>query len=256
MRLPHLGISYRQLPPDISADLQDALQIAVVPIDKQRNAVLSDLQQTLLEVQKLPDNEEKLRRLGELATNVRHYSETKGPEAVALAGAVEQLRNSTRVKVSEAANALDATTVAESDKLKAVVADEAAAEQKAADDAATKQKAADEATAAQQHAVDEAKRQFEEQQKLIQQERDKLQASADGANQRVTEMMGIYSVVKVSAENNIVYDGGKVDAIKKYIVNYIDLNKISKDQNGSYLDCSAGAIDHKSCKENRLCCSW
>ncbi len=56
----------RQLPPDIKSDLLDALQIAAMPIDKRRDEILSDLQRTLLEIQKLPDDEEKLRRLGEL----------------------------------------------------------------------------------------------------------------------------------------------------------------------------------------------
>ena len=38
------------LPSDLKSDLQDALQIAMVPIDKQRNAVLSKLQSKLLAI--------------------------------------------------------------------------------------------------------------------------------------------------------------------------------------------------------------
>ena len=127
------------LPSDLKSDLQDALQIAMVPIDKQRNAVLSKLQSKLLAIQKLPDNEEKLHALSDLAQNVQLYSQVKdAPEAATLTEMVENTRDATRAKVGESANALDATTTAESNKLKAAADDLAAKQKAAADDLAAK----------------------------------------------------------------------------------------------------------------------
>jgi hypothetical protein len=188
----------KQLPPDVKSDLQDALQIAAAPIDRRRNAIFADLQRMLLEIRNLPDNEEKLHRLGELAKSVQAVPES---EAATLAGVIETTRDATRVKINESANAPDAATLAETDKLKVATEDERA-KQRASDDAASVARA----------------------------EADKLKARAVEATQRVAIMVGLFSVAKVCAEDNLIYDDRKVDIIKSRILEFINANKIPKDQ--------------------------
>jgi hypothetical protein len=188
----------QQFPTDIKPGLLDALQIAILPIDKRRNGILADSRRALLEIQKLPDDEEKLHRLSEVATTVKTVP---GSEADTLAGAVETMRAATRLKINESANAPDAATIAETDKLKAATEEERA-----------KQGASEEAA------------------KVASAERDKLKASTAEATQRIAIMVSIFSIAKVCAENNFVYDDNKVGIIKQHIVEAISVAKIPKEQ--------------------------
>jgi hypothetical protein len=97
-----LGDRIRRLPPDIKSNLLDALQIAVLPIYEQRKKILSDLERALVEIQTLPDDQEKVRRLGALATAIKAVP---GSDADTLAAAVETMSDATRAKMSESANA-------------------------------------------------------------------------------------------------------------------------------------------------------
>jgi hypothetical protein len=188
----------KQLPPDIQSNVLDALQVAVKPIYKQKNEVLSELQRTLLEVQGLPDNEDKLHRLSGLTTNVRAVPE---PDANTLAEAVEATRSATRTRMSEAANASDAATLADKERLEATIEEERARE-RVAQEVAAAAKA----------------------------ERDRLKAHAAEAVQNLGAMMAIYSVANVCAKNQLIYDDHKLDALKEYTRKYIQANGIPREQ--------------------------
>jgi hypothetical protein len=89
------------LPADIRGKLLDELQIASTPVDMRRTAALAELQHKLMDAQKLPDNDEKLRLLDQLADSVKAVP---GSDANTLAGMIDTIRATTRTTISESAN--------------------------------------------------------------------------------------------------------------------------------------------------------
>jgi chromosome segregation ATPase len=187
----------QDLPSDIKSNLLDALQNAVLPIDKQRTVRLADLQHTLLEIQKLPDDEKKLSRLEDAATKV---SAIRGHEAAILAEAIETMRDTARSEMSEAAKAPNAV-IAEGEQLKATVEKERAKIRDAQD------------------AAEVARR-----------ENEKMRENAAKVISQLHPMISVYSVAKVCADNSMIYDDAKVSVLKQQIRKYIEVNKISKEQ--------------------------
>jgi hypothetical protein len=213
-----LGDRISQLPPDIKSNLLDALQIAVLPIDERRKKLLSDLQHALLEIQALPDGEEKLRRLGALATSV---NAVPGIDASTLAGAVETMRDATRARMSKSANAPNADSIAEGESLKAATEEERA----------------------RQHAAEEAAA-------VAKAQRDKSKASADEAIQNLAAIIPIFSIAKVCAENHIVYDDNKIDILKERTRKYIESNNIPKEQVDRIWNITQEFLATKSIRES------
>ena len=66
-----------------------------------RTAALAELQHKLMDAQKLPDNDEKLRLLDQLADSVKAVP---GSDANTLAGMIDTIRATTRTTISESAN--------------------------------------------------------------------------------------------------------------------------------------------------------
>jgi hypothetical protein len=186
------------LPRDVGSKLLDELQIASAPVDRRRMAVLGDLQHKVMEGGKLPDSEDKLRLLDKLADEVKAVP---GSDAGALAGMVDTMRTTTRTNLSDAANTPNAATIAERDQLKAL-ADKEHAQQQAANEAAAALKA----------------------------QQDKLRADAAQSTENFGTMIAIFSVAKVCAQNNIIFDSTKVEALKNFIKQYINSHKIDGDQ--------------------------
>jgi hypothetical protein len=186
----------QQLPADLRSDLLDALQVAVMPIDRHRSDALADLQHALLEIEKLPDGEDKLRRLGEIMPKIKAIP---GPKADELAGDVETIRDATRLKMNESANATGAGTAAEGDDLKAAVEEQR-----------SKVRAAEEAAAARQS------------------EREQAAADAKASEEQLLVLVSVYSVARVCAANNIIYDDAKIDILKRRITGFIQERGIQR----------------------------
>ena len=184
------------LPADIRGKLLDELQIASTPVDLRRAAALSELQHKLMDAQKLPANDEKLHLLDQLADSVKGVP---GSDANALAGVIETMRTTTRTTISELVNTPNAATIAERDQLKAL-ADKDRAQQQAAKDAADALKA----------------------------QQNKLRADAKAATVNLGTMLAIFSVAKVCAKNNIIFDDKKVDALDGSIREYIEKYQIDR----------------------------
>ena len=184
------------LPADIRDKLLDELQIASSPVDMRRTALLAELQHKLMDAQKLPDNDEKLRVLDELADSVKAVP---GSDANALAGMIDTIRATTRTTIGESANTPNAATIAERDQLNAL-ADKDRAQQQAAKDAADALKA----------------------------QQDKLRADARQATENLGTMLAIFSVAEVCAQSNMIFDDKKIDALKSSIKQYIEKYQIDR----------------------------
>jgi len=112
---------------------------------------------------------------------------------------IDTIRATTRTTISESANTPNAATIAERDQLNAL-ADKDRAQQQAAKDAADALKA----------------------------EQDKLRADARQATENLGTMLAIFSVAEVCAQNNIIFDDRKVEALKGSIKQYIDKYQIER----------------------------
>lgn len=190
-KIASLRARVQQLPPDLRSDLLDALQIAVAPRDKKRTAILADLQHALLDIQKLPDDEEKLRRLGELDAKIRAVP---GAAAQSLADALETIRDATRLNISQTTNAPDAAATADAERLKEIT-----------------QQNQEKLRAAHDAAAANAERE-------------------DLIGKHLLSMIAIYAVAKRCADSNIVFSAADVDALKQRTTAYIDQNKLPKEQ--------------------------
>ena len=152
----------------------------------------------MLQINQLPDNEIKLRRLEEVAAKVQAVP---GSEARTLAESIETMRDLARSGMSESAQTPNAQNMDEGQQLKDIV-ERGRANLKAAQDAAEAARVANE----------------------------KRREDAAKVNTQLHSMIGFYSKAQICADNNLVYNEAKVSALQQAIKKYIEINRISRDQ--------------------------